>query len=337
MQNNGVIFMPNTAKLIKIADKYSDMAILVIGDVMLDVYLWGDVARISPEAPVPVVDVKRKAHVLGGATNVVNNIHTLGGKVYIAGVIGKDDNGERIKQDLVRKGINVDALFVDYTRPTTTKTRIISGNQHIVRVDYESRTDIDPELMVQIIDYIKHMIVEVDALVISDYGKGVITSNLIEAVVQLAIKRKKPIIVDPMKDNIRYYMRVTALVSDQRVVGPALGVKVINETSIRNIGQKLLTQLECNAVIIARGRDGVTLFLDTGMVKHIPPRVQSFVYDTTGEIDTLVATVALALGAGADMESATTLAAYARDIVLAKYGTAVVTKTEVLDILQSNR
>lgn len=311
----------------KVVERFDSARILTIGDVMLDRFIIGTVSRISPEAPVPVVDFASETFKPGGAANAINNIRAFGGDVVATGVIGDDTNGRKLIDLLKQSGINTEGLIVIQNRPTTIKTRIIAGQQ-LVRIDREKRNGIDPECTHQILDFVNKKIDDVDAILISDYDKGVITNKLLEVAIPTIKKYNKPIIVDPKVKHFLDYKGVTIVTPNLKEASAATGISPINETSIRNMGQWLLTQLECDAVLITRGKDGMSLFEKEGNVTHIPT-VAREVFDVTGAGDTVTGVVALSLAVGAEMIDAATIANMAAGIVVGKLGTATVTKDEL--------
>ncbi len=315
-----------------IVDKFRGKRILVLGDLMLDKFIWGDVSRISPEAPVPIVHVTSQSNLLGGAANTANNLRSLDAEVFIAGVIGKDKVGKELLEELRIKGINTDDIIVDKERPTTLKTRVISLNQQIIRIDKESRKEINDSISNKILGYIEKISSDVDGLIISDYGKGVITHRILENISRIARSNSVPIVVDPNLRNFLSYKNITAFVSNQQDTVEALGIKVINETSLRNIGYKLVSSLDCEGVVITRGRKGMVVFDKDGNLSHIPA-IPRDVFDVTGVSDTVTSTFTLALTSGANLVEAARLANYAGWIVVGKVGTATVNRNELLEIL----
>lgn len=321
--------MEHIDKLKRIVVRFDSASILMIGDVMLDRFIIGTVSRISPEAPVPVVDFTSETLKPGGAANAINNIKTLGGDVIAAGVIGDDVNGRKLIDLLEQAGINTEGFIVIHDRPTTVKTRIMTGQQQIVRIDREKRHSIDYKHTHQILDFVKTKIDKIDAIIISDYDKGIITNKLLEGLMSLSKKYNKPVIVDPKVEHFMDYKGVTSVISNLRGASAATRISAINETSIRNMGQWILTQLECEYVLITRGKNGISLFEKKGDVIHIPTVVRE-VYDVTGVRDTITSVVALNLAVGAEMVDAATIANIAAGIVIEKIGTATVTKDELM-------
>lgn len=310
--------------------------ILVVGDVMVDEFVWGDVERISPEAPVPVVGVNKETFVLGGAANVAANIASLGGRVFVTGVIGADSNAERLRNEFRKKEIETDGLIVDDQRPTTLKTRVIAHSQQVVRVDRESTEDIDGATTQKVIEYVSQLIERTDALIISDYGKGMITPNLLTSIITLARERARLIIVDPKVKNYLNYKGVSIITPNQNEASSLVKREIEREEDLITIGREILSTLGCIAVLITRGEEGMSLFEENGAVTHIPT-VAREVYDVTGAGDTVVGVLALALAAGAGIVEAATLANYAAGIVVGEVGTATVTKEELHQAIKGPR
>ncbi|MCS7151772.1 MAG: PfkB family carbohydrate kinase, partial [Endomicrobia bacterium] len=240
----------NKKHLIDIINRFQNKRIVVVGDIMLDRYIWGNVERISPEAPVPVVDVMKETQSLGGCGNVANNITSVGGKAYIVTLVGNDNYAEELKSILVEKGVNIEGIFVDSQRPTTVKTRIIAHNQQVVRVDKESRVQITPQIFEKIKDYIESIKTKVDAILISDYGKGVITKTLLKYLISLAKKLDIPITVDPKIEHFMEYKNVTILTPNlnEATLGMRLHKKPKTEQEIYDLGKKILKKLQPEAV-----------------------------------------------------------------------------------------
>jgi rfaE bifunctional protein kinase chain/domain len=310
-------------------DLFSDARVLVVGDIVLDHYIWGKVSRISPEAPVPVVNVTRESLLLGGATNVVNNIHSLGGHVSVCGVIGQDEAGKQLLQLLHKQGIRVDGLVVDSSRPTTIKTRVIAHSQQVVRFDRESKERIERDIHRRIFDYVVKQLNEgLDAIVLSDYCKGVVTSALVRDIVRLAKKHKIIVTVDPKVSHFGMYSGVTILTPNITEASIGSKIEIDNERSLLKAGKLLLKRLKCDAVLITRGEQGMSLFDHMGRVTHIPT-VAREVFDVTGAGDTVISTLTLAMASGASMVDAARISNYAAGIVVGIVGTATVKPEEL--------
>jgi D-glycero-beta-D-manno-heptose-7-phosphate kinase len=317
----------------KIIPEFSKVKILVIGDLILDEFVWGEVSRISPEAPVPVVWVKSESFMPGGAANVANNIASLGAKVYIAGVVGTDERAGILKEGLLEKGINIDGVVSDDSRPTTLKTRVVAHHQQVVRIDREKIEVISSGILDKMISSIKNMIEEMDAVIIEDYGKGVISAKLLKEILTIAKKKKKIITVDPKEEHFSYYKGVTALTPNHHEAAKAAGIKANDSESILKIGKALLKKLDCEGLLITLGESGMQLFQKNGAVTHIPTVAQE-VFDVSGAGDTVISVFTLALALGIDMKDAAYISNIAAGIVVGKVGIAVITQKELMERLK---
>ncbi|HHL39522.1 MAG TPA: D-glycero-beta-D-manno-heptose-7-phosphate kinase [Deltaproteobacteria bacterium] len=308
-------------------DGFAGARVLIIGDLIMDHFIWGTVRRISPEAPVPVVDVTSESILLGGCANVVNNIHSLGGRCLVTGVIGRDDDGKRLVKALRERSIPTDGIFVDAGRPTTIKTRVIAHNQQVVRFDRENKKKISEGTCRKVLAYVKKTMKEVDVVVISDYSKGLVSAGLVEEVTALARDAGKIVAVDPKVEHFDYYRGVTLVTPNNDEASRASAVEIEDEESLLRAGTRLRERLGCRAVLITRGEHGMSLF-DGDDVTHIPT-VAKEVYDVSGAGDTVIGVMALALAAGAAMKEAAVLANFAAGVVVGKVGTATVSPDEL--------
>ncbi len=323
--------MKASSKLLKnTVKRFAEAKILVLGDVMMDEFIWGKVSRISPEAPVPVVNITSESMTLGGAANVVANLNSLGGTVYLAGVIGQDRAGEIFKAELKKRKISAEGLVVDKNRRTTLKSRVIAHSQQVVRMDRENKENIKGKTREKLVNYVKNLIPRIDALIISDYGKGLITKNLLDELLPILKKAQKYITVDPKLNNFFNYRQVTLITPNQPEVERALGIEIKNETDLFNAGREILKKLECQSLLITRGEEGMTLFEPDRKPVNIPT-VAREVYDVTGAGDTVISTLTLALVAGVSKEEAAHLANMAAGIVVGEVGTATLTQKELLE------
>ncbi len=317
-------------RLEQILERISGMRALVIGDIMLDRYVWGLVSRISPEAPVPIVDVHEETSRLGGAANVANNIVSLGATCELMGVIGEDASG----QDLVAKArearIEVGGLVRAPGRPTTVKTRVIAHNQQVVRTDLEVKEEIGGEAGKSLFDTIMKGVERCDAVVISDYGKGVITKDLLDSLIPRARSRKKVISVDPKETHFMNYRGVSLITPNQYEAGGAVGMRIHDDESLLDVGWKIVEKLQTDALLITRGPEGMSLFQQDGTYSHFPT-VARRVYDVTGAGDTVICAFTLALSAGAGMDEAAHIANHAAGLVIRDLGTATVSRKALLD------
>ena len=317
-----------TDTLLPYLKKFKNGKVLVIGDLILDHYIWGQVSRISPEAPVPVVAVASETLQLGGAANVSNNIKALGGRVDLCGVIGTDEGSRQFLQVLEGQGIGGDGILTDHARPTTKKTRVVAHNQQLVRFDLERCEGISGALEARICQYVAACIRSASVLVVSDYAKGVVTPRVMTDVLDLANRHHVPVIVDPKVPHISRYKGATVITPNHLEAVQAAGVHGEDEATLLEAGRQLFQRLGCQAILITRGERGMSLFEEGGRVTHIPT-VARQVFDVTGAGDTVVATLALALAAGAPMRQAAILANYAAGIVVGMVGTAAVSAAQL--------
>ncbi len=302
-------------------DRFTGRRLMVLGDLMLDHYLWGRVERISPEAPVPVVEVERETSSLGGAGNVAANLAALGAVPVLVGAVGADSRAQQLLDAFAARGVATDAIVRDAARPTTIKTRIIAQSQQVVRADWESRADVAGEALAAMLDTITREMPGCEGLVVSDYGKGVITRASLEHALGLARRLGIPIAVDPKESHIDAYHGVSILTPNQQEAGWVMGQRITDEASLLAVGWGLQKRLEAESVLITRGPGGMSLFEKSGRYTQLPT-VAREVYDVTGAGDTVVSVVALALAAGAEYPQACYLANHAAGVVIREVGTA---------------
>ena len=302
--------------------------IIILGDLMMDRYLWGEVHRISPEAPVPVVEVKNETVLLGGAANVAMNVHALGDLPCLIGVIGNDMRSETFRILLSDNGILGDGIVTDNSRPTTIKTRIIAHNQQVVRADHESVEEVNSAIEKEILNKIKENINSARGLIISDYGKGVITKSLLEKVIGLCRKKGIFIAVDPKDVHFKSYRHVSVITPNHHEAGFAYGKRIRNEEESKEVGWGLMKILDAESILITRGPEGMALF-EKGEKLTFLPAVARKVYDVTGAGDTVISTFTSAVAAGAALPEAAYISNQAAGIVVGEVGTAQV-KKEVL-------
>lgn len=318
----------NLAKLKTIISKFSSVKILVIGDLILDEFIWGKVSRISPEAPVPVVWVDHESFMPGGATNVASNIRSLGGEVSVVGVVGNDRWGNILNRELENKGIDIGGVVSASDRPTTLKTRIVAHGQQVVRVDREKINGLEKEVVNKLIGYAREKIKGADAVIIEDYGKGVITPHLLKEIVPLAKRLGKVISVDPKEEHFSYYKGITAITPNIHEAGTAAKMKIEDDDSLLAAGKKLLAKFNCQVVLITLGERGMQVFERSGKITHIPTVAQQ-VYDVSGAGDTVIGTFTLAKACGASNIEAAYLSNFAGGVVVGKVGIAVATPEEL--------
>ena len=312
--------------------RFSKQRILVLGDIMADEYIWGSVSRLSPEAPVPVVEVKAESVRLGGAGNVAANVRSLGGAAILVGVVGNDPVGERLIDQLEAAGIKSDGVLVDRTRPTTVKTRVIAGSQQVVRFDRESVLDLSKEVTERLLEAATERLGEADALVISDYAKGVMSTRVARQILPLARRRKKIIVVDPKVPHLPLYKGATVVTPNHHEALAAARPALRGRQDLVAAGREMFRKLDVGGVVVTRGDQGMSVF-ENGRVTHIPA-VGKEVYDVTGAGDTVIAALGLALAAGASLREAAIIANHAAGVVVGKVGTATVSQRELLNAMK---
>lgn len=320
--------------VLDIIEKLANQRILILGDVMLDRYLWGTVSRISPEAPVPVVDVRSETHRLGGAANVAQNVLSLDADPVLLGVVGDDDAAVKLRGVMEEIGVKQHGLIVDPSRKTTLKTRIIAHSQQVVRADEETVHELagDP------IDRMRKVLIrELDsckAVIISDYGKGALPNSIVETVLAGAREKGVPACVDPQELRMSLYRGATVITPNSKQAGRGYGVKITDDDSLREAGWGLQKKVDCEAVLITRGEYGMTLFESSGRESHFPA-VAKKVFDVTGAGDTVVSVLCVALAAGAGLVEAAFLANHAAGAVVGELGTASVTRAQLAEALEA--
>jgi D-beta-D-heptose 7-phosphate kinase/D-beta-D-heptose 1-phosphate adenosyltransferase len=312
-------------------ERFPKAGVLVVGDLILDHFVWGKVSRISPEAPVPVVHVESESLKPGGAANVYSNILSLGGRADICGVIGADETGRRLLKELGHSR-GAGGVMSDADRPTTRKTRVIAHNQQVVRFDVERRVEIKASLQRRMLQYVESRLRNVSCLVVSDYAKGVVTAQLMGGLIRLAATRRIPIVVDPKVEHFSYYKSVTVITPNHLEATQAAGVQGDDDRAISEAGDMIRQRLGCQSVLVTRGEKGMSLFESDGSSLHIPTMARQ-VYDVTGAGDTVIGTLALALAAGASIRESAVLANHAAGIVVGMVGTATVTAKELTEAL----
>ena len=316
-------------RVTEILNTLRDRNVVVLGDVMLDEFVWGDVTRISPEAPVPVVDVRRESIHLGGAANVLANLVALGARGTVVGVVGNDSAGKRLRDGLQDLGtLAGDKLIVDESRPSTIKTRIIAHSQLVVRADRESRTPVDTNLEDKIISNLKEALREADAFVVSDYDKGVVTSRILREILPLAYDHV-PVLIDPKLRNFNFYRPATLVTPNHLEALRMSNSEDHSDDGSRHAASVIREKLGCDAVLITRGDRGMMLLGADGEPVYVETAARE-VYDVTGAGDTVIAALAAALASGISMIEAATLANHAAGIVVGKVGTATATAGELI-------
>lgn len=316
----------------EILQNLRDRYVLVLGDVMLDEFVWGDVTRISPEAPVPVVDVRRESMHLGGAANVLANLVALGARGSVVGVVGNDAGGRRLQSGLSDLGIQDQYLLVDESRPSTTKTRIIAHSQLVVRADRESRSPVAGKLEDKIISCLKDALGHADAFVVSDYDKGVVTPRILREILPVAYERV-PVLIDPKLRNFSEYRPATLVTPNHLEALRMSDTEDHSDDGSHHAAQIIREKLGCDAVLITRGDRGMMLLEGDGPPVYVETAARE-VYDVTGAGDTVIAALASALASGATMVEAASFANHAAGIVVGKVGTATATADELLSTFE---
>ncbi|MGE5798131.1 MAG: D-glycero-beta-D-manno-heptose-7-phosphate kinase [Ignavibacteria bacterium] len=291
----------------------------IVGDMMLDCYFWGDVKRISPEAPVPVVEVGNEFFRFGGAANVALNILKLGGVPFPVGVVGCDNDGSVFSSLINETDISAEGIIADKSRPTTAKTRVIAHNQHVVRIDKESKKYISKDIQNKIYAFLKSHINELDGIILEDYNKGVLTPGLIEKIIELANKRNTLITVDPKFNNFFLYKDVTVFKPNRKEAEDVLGMKIRNNEDVSGAGNKILKRLNAKNVLLTLGEEGIAVFEKGKPEKRMSTKARK-VADVSGAGDTVISTLTMALAAGSDIIEASFLANYAGGIVCEEVG-----------------
>jgi D-beta-D-heptose 7-phosphate kinase/D-beta-D-heptose 1-phosphate adenosyltransferase len=303
---------------------------------MLDEYMWGTVSRISPEAPVPVVAVRSETVRVGGAGNVATNVAALGGRVSLIGLVGNDAAAERLSHELEVAGVKSDGLIMDASRPTTVKSRVVAGSQHVVRFDRESDAPIPAPVRRELLAGVRRWLPESDIVLVSDYAKGVIGGAVVRELLALAARHRKAVAVDPKVQHVPLFKGVTVLTPNHHEAAAAARIPLRTEADLLRVGRTLLRRLRARAILITRGEQGMSLFEAGRAVTHIPAMARE-VYDVTGAGDTVMAALSLALAAGSDLPRAALIANYAAGIVVGKRGTATVTRAELDRALRNGR
>lgn len=302
--------------------------VAVVGDVMVDRYIWGQVERISPEAPVPVVSVADSSMRPGGAANVAWNLLSLGVRARLSGVVGDDGSGRELGALMGSKGLGAGSLIVDKRRPTTEKIRIIAHSQQVVRADFESAEAVASGVLAKLISSVKRSLDGASAVIVSDYGKGVVTEEVMDVVRRLAAPRRIPILIDPKEGHFSLYRGAFAVTPNKKEAGGFYNKKIKTDADLEMVGRSLLRDLEAEAVLITKGEEGMSLFEGRKKARHFPTRA-SEVYDVTGAGDTVISVLGAALAAGARLYEAIELANAAAGIVVREIGTAAVRAEEL--------
>ena len=323
-------------RLNKVLNSMAGQRVLVVGDVMMDEYVWGNVGRISPEAPVIVVEVERDSYNPGGAANVVSNIQALGGVSSIVGVVGDDETGRALISRLAQTGVDVTGLITDISRPTTRKTRIIAYSQQVVRVDRESRKKLSPQAARQVLACLSDLVASSDVVVFSDYDKGMAVHGVTQAVLDLAKEHGKRVVVNPKPRNIKLFKSASVISVNQSEAEAATGIPITDDSSLRLAARHLLKAVQPETLLVTQGPLGMSLFGANGEVETVPAHLVE-VYDVAGAGDTILSVLALALAAGATVSDAAALANCAGGAVVKKVGVATITRDEIAALLNHER
>jgi len=320
-------------RLAQLKDSFNGLKIAIVGDMMLDCYYRGEVKRISPEAPVPVLEVDNEFYRFGGAANVALNILKLGGIPYPIGVIGNDNDGRIFKSLAEDFKINISGLIIDDSRPTTAKTRVIAHNQHVVRIDKESKKYLSSEVQEKLIKFIENEIDNLDGIILQDYNKGVLTPALIEKIISLANKKDLLITVDPKFNNFFLFNNVTVIKPNRKEAEDVLGMKLRNDDDITKAGASILEKTNAAYVVLTLSEEGIAVFERNKPVKRMPT-VAQIVADVSGAGDTVISTLTMALAAKANIIEACYLANYAGGIVCEEVGIIPIELDKLFDTLR---
>jgi D-glycero-beta-D-manno-heptose-7-phosphate kinase len=309
----------NEDRLHDIFSQIQNRFVAVIGDVMLDRYIWGSVTRISPEAPVPVVDVLRESNHLGGASNVALNIKSLGAVPVLFGVVGDDTNATTLRTIFERERIVTEFLVDDASRPTTVKTRIIAGSQHVARIDYEDRQPVNEDTTRRLLDRLENHLGSINIIILQDYNKGVIGADLIHTVIDMARNRGIPVLVDPKYHNFFEYRGATVFKPNRKETEDALKRRLTDEESFVEAARALRQRLDCEHVLMTLGEKGMLLLRGDDTIVRVPTKARK-VADVSGAGDTVIATLAVSMAGGADMLESAHIANFAGGLVCEEMG-----------------
>ena len=320
-------------RLTQLKNSFNGLKIAIVGDMMLDCYFRGEVKRISPEAPVPVLEVDNEFYRFGGAANVALNILKLGGIPYPIGVIGNDNDGRIFLSLAEESKINLSGLIIDENRPTTAKTRVIAHNQHVIRIDKESKSYLSTKVEEKLINFIEGSINDLDGIILQDYNKGVLTPTLIEKIISVANKKNILITVDPKFNNFFLFKNVTVIKPNRKEAEDVLGMKLRSEEDITIAGTKILEKTSATNVVLTLSEEGIAVFEKNKPEKRMPTKAQ-IVADVSGAGDTVISTLTMALAAKADIMEASYLANYAGGIVCEEVGIIPIEQDKLFDTVR---
>jgi D-glycero-beta-D-manno-heptose-7-phosphate kinase len=309
----------NLSRFKQLKESFKGKNIVVIGDMMLDCYLWGEVRRISPEAPVPVIEIGNEFYRFGGAANVALNILKLDGNPMPIGIIGNDNDGKIFSSLLKEMNINGDGIIIDESRPTTAKTRVIAHDQHVVRIDRESKEYLNEKVYGKLFNYLTNIADKVDGIILQDYNKGVLSPHLIEKVINLAKVKDILITVDPKFNNFFKYKNVTVFKPNRKEAEDVLGIKIRTDEDVKFACKKMLEQLDAKYILLTLGEEGIAVFEKGKDEKRMSTQARK-VADVSGAGDTVISTLTMALSAGANIYESSYLANYAAGIVCEEVG-----------------
>jgi D-glycero-beta-D-manno-heptose-7-phosphate kinase len=320
------------SRLEAIQKGFAGKRIAVVGDLMLDRYFWGTVSRISPEAPVPVVEVDEESTRLGGAANVANNIASLGGVPIMIGVVGKDIGADILQNLIASNGFPTDGIVVDDSRPTTIKTRVIAHNQHVVRIDQEMKLDLNAGAQARVLACLHAQISTLDGIILEDYNKGVLTKGLIKSIISLAKDHKKTITVDPKFNNFFDYQGVSVFKPNRKEAEEALGRRLHKYQDMEAAALELFTRLQAENILLTLGENGMLLLEQNGSLAHVETKTRH-VADVSGAGDTVIATLTMAMVAGASVMESAALANYAGGVVCGEVGIVPIDKSVLMQTI----
>ncbi len=323
-------------RLLSLKKHFDGKKIAVIGDMMLDGYYWGDVKRISPEAPVPVLEVENEFFRFGGAANCALNLLKLGAVAVPIGIIGYDSNGSIFKSLLQENGIEDDGIITDDERPTTTKTRVIANSQHVVRIDKESKNYLGKATENKILDFLKSKSKELNGIILQDYNKGVLTPSLIYNIIEFANKNNILITVDPKFDNFFMYKNVNVFKPNRKETENVFGIRIRSEEEVILAGESLLEKLKAKHILLTLGEDGLAVFSKEEKIKRMPTKARK-VADVSGAGDTVISTLTLAMAAGANIYEACYLSNYAAGIVCGEVGIVPIEKELLFETILKDK
>jgi D-beta-D-heptose 7-phosphate kinase/D-beta-D-heptose 1-phosphate adenosyltransferase len=326
---------PDKGRLLEALDRFAGTRVMVLGDLMLDRFIWGKVSRISPEAPVPVVLVDRDSIMLGGAANVANNLRAMGAEPFLVGAVGDDEAAGEFRAELAGKGINAGGVVGDPFRPTIQKTRVVAHSQQVVRVDRETPGDLGGSTEKALMDVIEAHGDSMGAMIISDYAKGAVTRALMDALAGKSIDKGIPLIVDPKKKDLSFYQGCTYITPNVNEAAQSSGVDIIDADSLELAGRKIMADLSCEGILVTQGEGGMTLLPMEGEPYHVASQARE-VYDVTGAGDTVISTFSLGLAVGLPVREAVFLANAAAGLAVEKVGTAIVTVDELREAIEKN-